>query len=213
MDKFYKDLAKDIATVCDIYKYLNIQYNQRHLPISLIGDIEVVDENGYPWRVYHIKIAIPSRYPFGFPVLYELSRKIPWTEDRHIYKDGSCCVCALPEQIIRGHQGITIKRFVDEYAVPFLANQIYFEETGDWASGQYAHGIDGIKQYYYEFLKTDDDKIVQQTLNFALQPKAIGRNLTCFCGKGKYKKCHLKHVEYLSKLGYSVITQHIRYFK
>jgi len=185
------DLVNDVEEVLKLFP--KFTYDGK----NIVGEIDIYDRNDKYYSSFIIKISISPKYPFEFPILYECGNDIPHIIDRHIYKDGSCCVCVTQEEDIRKKRGITIKEFIFEYAIPFFANQIYFETNGgSWANGDYSHGYDGFIQYYQELFNTQDINIIvlgfRYFLNNSLKPYE-----KCFCGSNiKYKKCHLKvHVQ------------------
>ena len=181
------NLKKDIEFVLDKYPKLKLHNN------ILSGEIDIFDNNDTYYSSYEIKVVIPKEYPYSFPEVYETSGKIPRIADRHINDDeGNCCLCVLQEADIRAKRGITIFDFLDEYVAPFLANQIYFEANGEWANGEYKHGISGIIQYYCELFKTQDIKLILKGFDF-YKAKSTKSYEICFCGSGKkLKKCHQK---------------------
>jgi hypothetical protein len=134
------------------------------------------------------------------PTLFEIAGKLDHLPDRHFNADESCCVCSLQEADLVAQKGITISRFMDAYAVPFLANQIYFDSANEWANGEYAHGVPGIYQYYSELLKIEGIETVLTVLK-RIKKRKYNRNENCFCGnKCKLKHCHGKEYATIKNL-------------
>lgn len=194
-------LNKDIKNV--IANFPNLEYfTSKNKSNWLIGNIDIFDKKGEIYfDTFKIKILIPKNYPFGFPTLYEIGDKIPKIEERHIYtEDNSCCVCPLPEISRESSKGISILDYINKYAVPYLANQIYYENSKNWANGEYKHGFEGTLQYYKEFFKSDEIDFIENELNNFIKIKQ-NRNENCFCNSGKkFKKCHLEVFNALSNL-------------
>lgn len=166
------------------------------------GEIDVFDSNNVYWDSFKIKISIPiKKYPKFFPVLYIENNRIDKIDDRHISGDCICCVEVEQKQHLRAEKGITILQFIDEYVVPFFADQLYFEKEESWASGDYKHDFDGKLQYYYEISGINENK----ELIFILKNLSKIQNLKmydlCFCGSGKkLKYCHRDALKKLLKL-------------
>lgn len=171
--------------------------------VSLVGPLEIFDSEGLRIAYYEVRLDVPSDlYPNVFPFLFEVSDKIPKTADRHFMVDGSCCVVIPQELEIRSKRGITLLEYYDEYVVPFFANQKYYELTGGWIAGDWKHGIEGERQYYYELFNSNDDQEVVGFLKQFLSGKLPGNNDPCICGRAKkYKKCHMGSINMLRRIG------------
>jgi ubiquitin-protein ligase len=195
-----KLLKTDIASVLKLYPELETNYSNGKLN-SLEGFIDIVDSDLEVRGEFYIRIEIPYNYPHGFPSMRELSRIIPREIDRHIYENGNCCLTILQKQILEARQGISILDFIERYSVPYLANQIYFEQYGNWANGEYLHGNKGIAQFYLEEIQTDSYSEVLKVLAIVLN-NSIDRNQMCYCGsKKKFKKCHINLIDGLKLIG------------
>lgn len=196
-------LKSDISQVVESHPELETHYS-KGTPKYLEGYIDVKDLEDTVRGSFRIRISIPWNYPNGFPDLRELDKVIPRVPDRHIYESGDCCVTVTQWQILEAHKGIGIEQFVNKYALPFLANQIHFEEYGEWANGEYSHGHKGLIEFYEEFLGTTDSEILIGSIELAMRLKRLGRNKPCFCGSDlKYKTCHGDKVATLELLGYA----------
>ena len=192
-------IEKDKLDV-DIESILEIFPKHKYASRTLVGEIDIYDNEDRYYSSFNIKITIPLKYPYEFPILYESGNKIPHIIDRHIYKNGSCCVCITQEEDIRCKRGITIKEFIFEYVIPFFANQIYFEVNGKWANGDYQHGYDGVIQFYQELFNTKDLNIIIEGFKCYFY-KRLKPYEKCFCGSNiKYKKCHLLSVYRLQEI-------------
>lgn len=179
-------LKKDLAGAVELFPKL--RFNE--VAGTLEGEIDIFDTLGNYVDSFTIRIIIPKAYPHRLPALFEIAGKLEHVADRHFNIDESCCVCSLQEADITSQRGITITSFIEKYVVPFLANQLYFENKKEWANGDYAHGVPGIFQYYSEVLKIEDFNEVLQILNI-FKVKKFHTNEKCFCGsEKKLKYCH-----------------------
>lgn len=200
------DIKEDLNDVMAIFPKLEL------VKSSLIGEIDIYDDENVYYDSFNININIPEKYPYEFPVLHEISNKIPRIIDRHISEEGKCCVCVTQEEDIRSKRGIKIKDFMFEYVIPFLANQIYFEGNKKWANGEYKHGLAGIFQYYYELFETRNIELILKGLKTYLD-KSLKPYEKCFCGSGKkLKKCHQRFFFELEKMSNKRINDDYFYF-
>lgn len=200
-------LKKDIENVVEHFPHL--MHKEEEGNNFLIGKIDVFDDSeSVYFDTFTIKITIPHKYPYAFPKLYELEDKIPKTADRHVFTDSKACCLAIPQVIeIEERKGISIFDFIKRYVLPYLANQLYYENNPDkkWANGEYKHGFEGIVQYYCEVLEVSTLEELHKELKNYLEIK-VKRNDKCFCGSGlKYKKCHLIKTLPLSKISTKTI--------
>lgn len=87
--------------------------------------------------------------------MFEPGGDIPQDADWHKNNDGSCCITVGPDEIEKCWYGITVTDFIVRYAIPYLANQIFRKQTGYYKNGEYAHGRQGLIQYYISLQKKD----------------------------------------------------------
>lgn len=191
----------------DDFKNANLKYPKLKLvwedkTFLCIGEVDVFDKENVYWDSFRIKISIPIKsYPYFFPNLFSTDERIPMEDDRHINSDLSCCVEVEQKQILRAKKGITILQFLDEYVIPYFADQLYFEKENDWANGDYQHGFDGKIQYYSELTGTENLKVILDILKNLERISSIGMYEPCFCNSGKKLKfCHKDAVKKLLQL-------------
>ncbi len=205
------DLRKDIDSVLNTYPKL--KFFDKDNCKYLLGELDIFDADDNYWDSFNVRITIPKHYPVAFPKLYEIESKIKAIDSSHINNNGSCCVCCLQEEDIRKRKGITVIEYINEYAIPFLANILYYRENGEYANGEYKHGIDGVVQYYQElFNKKRVDEILRE-IDFMYSQK-LERNEKCYCGSNlKYKNCHLRIAKVLGKLSKERLSKDIEAMK
>lgn len=157
-----------------------------------------------------IEIHRSKNFPFQFPILYEMGGAIPNSPDWHKYNDNSCCITLETDELIKCKNGIHVDFFIKNYVIPYFANQIFRIQEGHYKNGEYAHGSAGIRQFYNELMKTNNENLWVQYVKIAFGQISInaGRNDSCFCGSAiKYKHCHLEVFNTLLKIGYKRILQ------
>lgn len=176
----------------------------------LRGWLSVVDNEGKHWEDYEVEIHASEHFPYEFPVLYEISNKIPKIGDWHIYEDTlSCCIKVLPEEIARCKEGITIVEFIQEEVMPYLFNQTHRRKEGYYVNGEYSHGPLGIFEYYSSVLKTTDWKEVVLLLDSIAKAERPIRTAPCFCGKRiKFRQCHKDAFDNLIVIGRETLQMH-----
>ncbi|MEQ8413707.1 MAG: SEC-C domain-containing protein [Imperialibacter sp.] len=199
--KILKALLSDIDKV--VLKYPEVEpIMSGRTPVGLEGIIDIHDSDGLNRGSFQIRVGNFQNYPNSFPSLRELSRLIPRIEDRHVYGDGNCCVTVLQMQLIEARRGILLSRYFSQYVVPYLANQIHYEEYGEWANEEYMHGFSGQIQFYVEELKMKDFQTLYRAFEIALGRIRISRNDKCFCHSGlKYKQCHIGSIGQMILIG------------
>lgn len=180
---------------------------------ALKGAIDICDSNGQYWDTFKIVVTIPEKYPYAVPVLVEISEKIDREDNRHISKGGICCVEITHELLYKARRGIKMVEFIREQAYPYLANQLYFDLEGNYANGEYGHYFDGVVQFYAEKLKLSDPNLIILILNQVIENKLPHRNDPCLCGKGKFKNCHKKELEFLKTVGKAQLQEDLKGFK
>jgi hypothetical protein len=208
MDKYnLRQLKVDLKQVMEKFPELEILHDNG-IPRLIEGFIDIYDKPGVLWGDFNIRITIPEGYPYGFPLLREIGRKIPRDVDRHIYDDGNCCVTVPQQQIIESVTGISIYDFFLKYVVPYFANQIHFELYGSWANGEYSHGLKGHFEFYRDKLCLKNRLDFIEVFKILLNQKSMKQGELCFCGsQKKYRTCHSNTVAEIKKLGIQKLTE------
>lgn len=196
-----RQLNVDLKRVIQKFSELEV-IRGNGIPGFIEGFVDIKDGDGQLRGRFDIRITIPENYPYGFPDLRELSRKIPREADRHIYNNGNCCVTVFQQQMIDASKGISLYDYILSYVLPYLANQIYFEEYGRWANGEYSHGLAGHFEFYKDKLDIDNLTGFGEAFDILLKRRILDRNELCFCGSRKrYKNCHQNVIADIQKLG------------
>jgi hypothetical protein len=143
----------------------------------------------------------------------ETSLKIIRSEDRHIDELGICCLDINHKLLAMKMKGVNLLEFTKNKIYPFFANQVYFDQTGKYATGDYLHQFDGIKQFYIEELNIPTKVEAISILEFILSRQKLGRNDLCFCGAKKFKDCHIEIVEFLKSVGENQLRLDLAGFK
>lgn len=156
----------------------------------LKGIVDITNSKKEVVQSFSIEIAYRLGFPYRFPILYEVGGEIPPIDDWHKYKDNSCCITVYPDEIIKCKDSIDIMSFLEMHAIPYLANHHYRVKTGKYLNGEYAHGIEGLKQFYATFFKTEDiskwlfyfQKFMNENYYFDKSNKSFSRRIESYSG-------------------------------
>lgn len=201
-DQFINDFNKAKEEI----PFLSYKYDENLKYCHIVkGDFEIIDHEENHWGTFSASLYFPFTYPKGFALLKDESKVFPWCLDWHIDKDsGLCCVCGPIENAEQSAAGITVNGFINDYVIPFYANQIFKREFGYYKNGEYGHFEDGIWEALEEEFNVSEKKEIVRMLN-QMKTKR-GRNQICFCGSGKkFKRCHLNRIKILSKVAQSIL--------
>lgn len=181
----------------------------------LKGILDIVDEHKNVVGSFSIEIKYCVDFPYKFPLLYEVGGDIPNFPDWHKYINDMCCITVEPDEILKCKNGISIIRFIENYAVPYFANQIYRKLNGVYKNGEYSHGILGLLEFYSNLFQTSDKSKWREYVKLVSSGKTIklGRNDRCFCGSNlKYKNCHDKIFYNINRLGIKQIIKDLKMY-
>lgn len=188
-------------------------WNEKLKAWLISGKLDICDTSGEYWDTFEIALIVPNTYPYCVPKVWELSEKIPRSEERHIDKNGICCVDIEHRLLQMSRKGIKLIDFVTKKVYPYFANQIYYEEKEKYANGEYGHYFNGTIQFYEEeYFITDKNEAVLILENI-LSGKLPTNNEICFCGKDKYKRCHKQTVISLKSVGEKQLKNDLKNFK
>jgi hypothetical protein len=158
--------------------------------VRLRGLLLFGSDSGITTRVA-VRLDFPARYPEQEPTAYDDEGRFPPGLDRHILRDGRCCLWLPPRSRWKPYDLDALLPFLDEVAL-FFDRQLVYEATGGkkWPGGEYPHGHAGYLEFLQETLTVDRSKI--EALAPALLNRARPeRNDPCPCGSGrKFKRCH-----------------------
>lgn len=180
-------MMKEFETLLSHFPYLRIVIENEK--IYLVGDWPVFGESQMI-KTFHIKIAIPDDYPLSVPKVYEIDDAIPKIQDRHFNpKDGTACLFLNAERAEHCPPGTKIDAFLNGPVKEFFFSQAYFDLTGSWPFGCWAHGDEGVIEFcLYHLQITKLSQLIKFLKLLALKKPSKRR---CPCGNGKQlKSCH-----------------------
>jgi hypothetical protein len=190
------DIGKEFAILnshcSSLDKLIETEYG-----FCISGNLSIIDSNAWNWGTYQIEIWIPATYPTDLPLLVETGNAIERHIDWHISKDGICCVGTLARQYRDMADGISLIKWLELFAIPYLANHCYKKELKEYSDGELAHGVEGIFQDYVSCFNLKEPKEIISRINYILGFKQQSLNQLCFCGSSKkYKRCFLVNPQF-----------------
>ncbi len=209
-----KLIEKDFKKLLDTFPKLNTKaINQANSAWLISGEMDICDTNGDYWETFEIKIVVPFTYPHCVISVLETSGKIERSDNRHINEIGFCCLDIDHKLQAMKLKGVNLLEFTKNKIYSFFANQIYFDQTEQYAAGDYRHHFNGVRQFYQEDLKISSDEEAIQILEYIFSKQKLGRNDQCFCGTKKFKECHLNQVDFLKSVGKEQLKKDLAGFK
>ena len=208
----YSSFCHQINSV--IKKFPNLKITELDGAHVLKGILDITNVDNEIVGSFSIEIKYKEGFPYRFPLLYEVGGDIPNEADWHKYNDGRCCITVDPDEILKCKDGISVITFIEHYAIPYFANQIYRFQNDKYLNGEYSHGFDGLREFYSDLFKTTDRSKWREYVNIVSSDKTLkmDRNKPCFCGSGlKYKFCHDKVFYNIKKLGVNQIMNDFKY--
>jgi hypothetical protein len=182
--------------------------------VRVVGEIPLIHPEKGEFDRYNVSIRFPQAYPKCFPKVIETSKKIPREDFRHVNPDQTLCLAVEPEEKAIVKNAIRFKYFLDKVLVPHLARETFREINGAYPDGEYAHGNDGIWEFYESALETTDRKLIISELEEIVYSKWQGRNGLCKCGSGQnFKKCHLEKWNTIMKSGRNYLIEKLEQLK
>jgi hypothetical protein len=142
---------KDFRLAQDIFPKLRYEWLEKYKLWLISGELDICSQGDY-WGTFKINITVSKSYPYCIPLVKEVSTIIPRIEERHISKDGICCLDIDHNLIFMSKKGITLINFIKDIVYPFFANQLFYDQNGEYARGEFKHHFEGIKQFYAEEL-------------------------------------------------------------
>jgi hypothetical protein len=178
----------------------------------ICGDIDLISDEGEKLDSYSIEIHPTEDYPGSYPLLFEVSGKIPRNIDWHVYSDGHWCLGVPIEEKIDCSYGINLIDFVKKQVLGFLYSQTFRRRNG-YFYRERSHGIIGSFEFYIEYLSLHNVYEVYQALSIATNYAEMKSNAKCFCGsKRKFRKCHRRLLRKLRKIAGITLDDDFRKF-
>ncbi|EQA70778.1 hypothetical protein [Leptospira noguchii] len=157
--------------------------------LVVVGDLEFkVNYAGETFDAHFlIELSGLENYPFDPPFAKELTGR---TLDWHTNFDRTLCITAPVEVKRKYNSSKNLLGFVEDLLIPYFAAFLFWEKHGYSPDGEYAHGPEGLFEYYKEFFNVGSERIVLLFLQTIILGSYAG-HLGCVCESGKiFRKCH-----------------------
>lgn len=147
-----------------------------------------------PAKRFEIKCFFFKDFPKREPIVIENGGVIPRIADRHMYKNGVCCLCVWQEWLVLS-QDTSFQAFCDGPLYNFFLSQTWFEQTGEWPFDERSHGAKGIAESISQLLGFDVNEQQANLYSQAISAKKVKGHWPCPCGSNKkLRDCHLDEV-------------------
>lgn len=131
------------------------------------------------------------------PKVFEKSNIIcPKNGTRHINGDESFCMVGIMSEINYDFWEIfkgDIDKFIEFYVIPYLEDQLHYDDYGEFQNGEYPHFGEGLITYYYEIIRRKEINLnLRYIIKLLLDYRAgkYPRNYYCLCrSQKKFKNC------------------------
>jgi hypothetical protein len=153
------------------------------------GTFELI-EDGVSIDSFLVRILLPSAYPIGFPVTWEIGGRVPRILDWHVTSDGSLCVGLHEELWLKFGRRFELKAYLDSALRSYFIGVCEKLAGRPWPWGEWAHGAPALLEFYSKIIGTDDLGRVKELLA-VLEKDAVKGHWLCPCGSGKeMRRCH-----------------------
>jgi hypothetical protein len=161
------------------------------------GELPIFDADGQEIDRYELDIEVP-RDPVLLPVVRETRGRIPWTAERHMFKNGVACVMLPDERWKYFPVGTPFVDFLRGPLSYYLLGQSMVEEGLPWPAER-RHNADGVLDYYRELFETEDLATILRSL-YLLTCERVKGHWECPCGSGAIlRRCCRERFELMRK--------------
>ena len=146
---------------------------------------------------YNVVIVLPETYPKDLPVVREVGGRIPWDPNFHVGPlTGEACIIFPDDRWRCFPEDSSLLDYLQKPLHNYFLSQTVHFETGKWPFDEWAHGTNGILDYYRWLLNTDNNVTVCRFL-YILGKLHLKKSWDCPCDSGKKIKkcCHAKLVD------------------
>src|SRR5579863_620991 len=156
------------------------------------GRLPITDAEGTTWEVYAVDLILNTEFPRSLPVMFETAGKIKPAPDWHVNGDGSCCVGTDARQFFLLQGQVSLLKWVEKLAIPYLANHKLRDLGKSYAGPERSHGTKGVIEEYEELFPGHGAIPLLEYLRLIAGVQSLPNNVPCFCKSGRlYKRCYL----------------------
>lgn len=154
------------------------------------GKFEIHHE-GEAIEAFSVEVELSPESPMSLPVVREIDGRIPRLKDKHhVNDDGTLCVLLPDYFLYHQPEGITLADFLRRPLRDHLAGQAAVLRGKQWPEDEWAHGPEGVIQFYQDVLGIRDPEILLRLL-LSEASRRSKRQMKCQCGSGRKRRhCH-----------------------
>lgn len=175
--------------------------------LEYIPDFKIVDETKYELTLigvyhlnatiqnlnlkndYNLKIVIDKSFPIKYPKIYSTDETLKGFS--HINPNGEFCLGVFIDNYLKLEHNPGLINFFKILVDPFLYSCEFYRRYGAMPFGERPHGVDGIIDFYKEYLGANNDKEFAKLFLFVVKNNKYRGHLPCPCGSGKStRNCH-----------------------
>lgn len=179
-------LRRELATN---HGHLAVMPGDNHVVVT--GGHSVVGEDGKELTRFSIRIELVQEFPGELPVVFETGNRIPRIPDRHVNKNGSCCL-GVPSAIRRRlGRSFSLGAFIDGPLNDYFLFQSLTERGLPWSGREARHGELGVADSWSRIFPADSPLQMARVLIAATKPLLPKKNGRCPCGRRRRaRRCH-----------------------
>jgi hypothetical protein len=173
------------------------------------GTFDVV-EGGVHIDSFLVRIVLPTTYPSGFPIAWEIGNRVRrGVQDWHVSGDGSLCVGLHEELWLKYGGRFELKEYLEGPLHSYFVGVCEKLAGRPWPWGEWAHGEPALREFYSKIIDTDDLERLKDLL-MMLESDSIKGHWCCPCGSGKeMRRCHLFSIKDIhAKLPKAMFTRY-----
>lgn len=141
-------------------------------------------------------------------------RKVKTLADLHCYPNGALCLAAPQDLTLSFLPEPSLYRLFENYIIPFLYSQSYYEKHGKWPWPHLPHDAPGLLDWFRENAHLPDaaretvkelrklkTREASQVLRRGARSDSFNPRASCLCGSGEtYTQCHPQFLQIAFKL-------------
>ena len=194
------DIEEQIIELTNFYKKLKYKKIQREIYI-IYGELEFKTVSPEVVRgKYNVEIQVTKRFPSEIPTVKEVGGIIP--EDFHKNDSETLCLGVETEIKLFLKNTPNLLKFVNSFVVPYFYSFKIWQKTGNFPFGERPHFVNGIIEFYKEFLLLNNLSSIINILKYIYNKGDLNGYCRCPCGSGKnINECfHQEKLKELSKI-------------
>lgn len=149
---------------------------------------------------FQIEIIVTKRFPKEIPIVKEINGEVPINFHKNDAK--TLCLGIETEMKIFLQNTPNLLKFVNSFVIPYFYSFKIWRDTGKIPFGERTHSIEGIVEFYKEYLFLNNIYSILNVLKYVYFKKNLKGYYRCPCGSGKnINECyHQNQIRELSQI-------------